>query len=612
MPFALVLFLAFVPGAQDPTVIRIGNTRIGFQEFEERLNDIPLPNESLYSPVAVKEDLASTLVAETILASEAKKDNLDTLSAVRAMSAEYFREALYEQWMNEQVMDSIKVTPSEIQTGYNRFKQTRYIDYWALPSLKEALAVRQEIVEGIRKNTDGKLKKLEYGEAFENIEDTVYTMSVGQVSNPMKIGDQYYVFKLIKTEENPKYAKHDVGFYRPTIIERIRSKESTYRLMDAMKGLMSDKGYDIELESYKYLLRQLIPVVFDKDLPNADKGQAIQESLLETKLKSGKTNDKPLVVFKDGKVWTVNDVWRKLAVSPYPLNYPDAKALQAGVLQVIDRLVILDSVVKDAVARGYSDSHYVRYQTEMWSNSLLARAQLNKFRDSLPIKESVVRAFYDSTKKHHLQPERRRIIPLVVKSKALAERLYREIRKGADIVALARKYSVNKLGLDNKVQGVFITKNEWGNAGKAAFELRPGQVSAPHKIQDSTAATSYVIVKLLEVKKASPYPYKMIHRQLFLAYQNWLLHRYVNKFLLKAVKEYKISINQSVLASVPYAGGDMVVLKTHFPLRTGAPGIQFFDSPVRGDVILRPQMHELNSPTLAEYYRYAQTNWFHE
>ncbi len=498
------------------------------------------------------------------------------------------------------------VTPAEIQTGYDRLKQLRWVNYWILPSLDKALELREKLSAGLKCEQGRSLKKLAYGEALENVENAVYGMKVGQLSEPIKIDSQYYIFKLLKSQQDPKYANHDVGYYRQIIVQRIQDKESTYRLSAILRDLMARKGYDVEPAAYKYVLSQLSPVVFDRNLAKEDRGQSIQQELLKTTLTPGEMNERPLVVFKDGRAWTVQDVWAKLAVCPYPLNYSVPKDLDEGLLQVIDKLVLFDSITKDAVDKGYSDSHYVRYQTEMWSNSLLEQALLGKLRQSLPISEDEVRAFYDSTKDHHLQPERRKIISLIVPDKKLAEKLYRDLQKGADILALAKKYSKNKLGLYAKNPGVFITRNEWGNIGKTAFKMELGDVSSPQKVEDS-AKSDYGIVKLVEIKTPSPYPYSEIHHQLYAAYRDAALQKYVANFLLGAVNSYNVKVDRSLLASVPYAGGSMVVMKTHFPIRLGAPPVQFFNPP---SGLLPPGWKGLNSPMLAEWYSYAQTAWF--
>ncbi|MCL5028192.1 MAG: peptidylprolyl isomerase [Bacteroidetes bacterium] len=549
------------------------NYIIGFREFEDRLNDLPLPNESGYPLDELKENMACTLIAETILANEAKKEKLDNLPQVKLMAEEYHKEALYEQWMNSEVTDKIKVSEKEIQKGYNRLKEIRYVDYWTSPSLKEASKIRNSILKGLKPGIKHILKKLEYGEALENVEDSVYSLKIGQTTLPIKVDSLYYVFKLIKTETDKRYAKEDIGFYKSTILDRLKSKEKLYLVSSILNVLMKDKGYNLETGPYKFLLQQLQPIIFNNQLPEENRAEIIQQELVTKKVNSNNMFKKPMIVFKDGKVWTVKDVWNKLAVCPYPLNYDTPEELESGLQRVIKEIVLLESIAKDAQNKELSDSFYVKYQSQMWTNNLLAQALLDKYRKSISMNNQNLLAFYDSTKNNYIEPERRKIIPLVVHDKKLADRLFEKIDKGADILSLAKKYSLNKVGLDKKEPGIYITPYTWGEAGKSVFKLKPGQITRPKKVDDS----SYAIIKLIEVKSAAPYPFDQIRDQLYSTLQDQKLQKHVNKFLLKVIKNYRIMISWKELSKVQYFGGSMGVEKTHFPLRNAVPGFPLFN-----------------------------------
>jgi peptidyl-prolyl cis-trans isomerase C len=562
----------FVPNSDDETVIQINNYKIGYREFEDRLNDLPLPNESSYPLDELKENLACTLIAESVLAMEAQKENMDTLSQVKLFSDQFHKEALYEQWMNAEVKSKVQVKDDEVQRGYNRLQEIRHVDYWTSPTDKGANEIRSKVIKGKKTDIKPTLKQLEYGQALENVEDSVYSMKVGQISRPIKIDSLYYVFKLVKTEKDKRYTKEDVGFYRSTITERIRAKKELYAMSDKLNVLMQDKGYSLDTKAYKFLVNRLEPIIFNEQNPKENRAIIIQQEISGTSTNNEDMFSKPLIEFKGGKTWTVADVWQKLSVCPYPLNFDSPKELKYGLIDVLKEVVLLESIATDSDGKGYGNSYYVQYQSQMWNNNLLAGSLLSKFRESNPVDEKDLLAFYDTTKTQHMQPERRKIIPVVVKDKKLANNIYKQIQGGADILTLAKKYSVNKINLDAKEPGSYITSGSWGEAGKAVFKLTPGQITKPEKVDDTT----YAIIKLLEVKSTEPYSYNQIHDQLYGTYQDLKLQEYVDGFLLKVIKNYDIKINWKTLSQVQFFGGNMGVKKTHFPLRSAVPGFPFF------------------------------------
>jgi|GEM_PF-1511128 len=564
-----ILFLAFTLRSNKGTVIQVNKYKIGFEEFQDRLNDLPYSGEHGNSINEIKEDLACTIIAETILANEAQKQEINKLPQVKLMLDEFHKEALYEEWMKSEVTSKIKISPEEIQQGYNRLKEVRDVEYWAFPNLKDAGLIREEILKNIQHEIKPQQKRLEYGMAEENVEDTVYGLKVGQVSSPVKVDSLFYVFKLDGIEKDPRYAKEDVGYYSSIIMERIKAKKDLYLMSDKLNVLMKNKGYGIETVPYRLLLSKLDPIIFNSKLPKAGKADLIQQELYTKNLKRDESDNEPLIIFKDGRIWSVREAWERLAVSPYPLNFDSPKDLEYGLPEVIKKIILLDAIANDAEKKGFDKSYYVQYQTQMWTNNFLAQVLLKRFVDSHPASAKELFTYYNSTKNNYVIPERRKIIPIVVRDKNLADKIFSQIKAGGDFVALAKQYSINQLDLYKKDPGIYITPNSWGDAGKYVFKLKPGQVLSPAKVDEN----SYAVIKLVGVKNSEPASYDQVHDQVLSGFQDNELQNYVSKFLLKVVKNYKVKINREILGEVQYFGGSMDVKKTHFPLRNAVPGL---------------------------------------
>jgi parvulin-like peptidyl-prolyl isomerase len=475
--------------------------------------------------------------------------------------------------MNSEVREKVKISGDKIQKGYSRLKEIRYVDSWTFPNKKKANLFRKGILNNSKTKLKPTLKKLEYGEALENIEDLVYSMNVGQVSRPIKVDSLYYVFRLVKKEKDPKYAKEDVAFYKSTIMERLKSKEELYSVSGILNLLMKDKAYSLETGPYKFLLRQLDPIIFNNDQQEPKTANLIQQELGAKKIMPDDMFKQPMIIFKDSKVWTVSKVWEKLAICPYPLNYDTPEKLAYGLPHVIKQIVLLESIANNAQSKGYADSYYVQYQSQMWDNNLLALALIDKYRNSISLSEKDLLAYYDTTKNKYIEPERRKIIPIIVRDKKLADKLYDQIKSGQNILMLAKKYSLNKINLYNDDPGIYITRGSWGDAGSFAFTMKPEQISPPKKIDD----TSYAIIKVLEIKSANPYPFEQVKDEISSALQDQKLQQELNDFLSQKIKNYNVKIYWAELNNVPYYGGNMGVEKTHFPLRNAIPSFPFFN-----------------------------------
>ena len=566
-----LIFSSFVNVSDGVTVVRIGDRKIDLQEFQARLNYLPqtskLPEED------IKETLLCTLVAETILSFEARRGAHDTLEQVQLLLREYSNEALYEQWMDSEVRSRVNVTEKEVLSAYKRFRERRSVAYWIVPDLGRAAELQKHVAKGIAPSEQIEFKEIEYSESLESVEDAVYRLNDGAVSEPVLVDGSYYVFQLLKRSPHPEYSKYDLTFWKPSVEKKVRARKEMALLQTRLAALMKGKEYSVKRDVYDLLVRQLSSVIFDNESLRNESPELIQQQIGTKETGERGFFDQPLVTFNDGKSWSADEFWKKLSVCPYPLNYKSPETLRTGLLDVVRNIILLESVVEDGKKKRYSDSMYVRSQSQMWSGNLLAQALVTDFRKSISVDESELTRYYNSTKENHLNPEQRRVIPVIVKTKALAEELRKRINAGADIVSVAKQHSLNKLNLDQVNPGVYLNRDSWGEIGTVAFRLKVGELSEPIRNSDTT----YAIVKLLEVKPAAPYPFDEIRSGLYVVLQDRNLQQKLEALLLRVVKQYDIKIDRAALSKVEYLGGNTAVRKAHFPLRSAVPGFRLFD-----------------------------------
>jgi hypothetical protein len=405
------------------------------------------------------------------------------------------------------------------------------------------------------------------------VESAVFGLRAGEVSSPVPVDGSYYVFQLLKKLPHPEYSKNNFLFWKPSIEKKVRARKEVSLLDSRIVALMKGKEYSVRRENYDFLVRQLTSLIYDKETPRFQSAELIQQEIGAQELGLRGILGQPLVTFNDGGEWTVSDFWKKLSVCPYPLNYKNPEELNTGLLGVMRNIILFESIVQDGMKKRYDRFPETQSEKEMWGRNVLAYALMDEYRRSVSIREEDLVRYYDSTVNRHLQPERRRIIPIIVREKGFADRLRQQISDGTEIVSLARTHSINTLNLDGRNPGVIITRDDWGKIGEVAFELHAGEVSATFRNSDTT----FAIVKVLETIPSSPYPFDAIRSRLRLVMEERQVQQKVEEFLARVVKDFEITINRRALSKVEYLGGALAVRKSHFPLRSAVPGFPLFN-----------------------------------
>jgi foldase protein PrsA len=115
--------------------------------------------------------------------------------------------------------------------------------------------------------------------------------------------------------------------------------------------------------------------------------------------------------------------------------------------------------------------------------SLISEAIADRVTSGVKVAEPQLRAYYKKNLSRFTQPETREVRHILVKSKATADRLYRQLQDGADFATLAEKFSQDP---GSKAQGgkLTITRGQTVPEFDAtAFKLKTGELSKPVKTQ---------------------------------------------------------------------------------------------------------------------------------
>ena len=112
--------------------------------------------------------------------------------------------------------------------------------------------------------------------------------------------------------------------------------------------------------------------------------------------------------------------------------------------------------------------------------NLLSNGIYKKLTAGVSVKPADVRAYYDSNRTVYTTPQTRVVSHILVKNKALADKLYAQLKKDpAQFAALAKKYSTDPSSKTNGGQLTITRGQTVPEFDKVAFALRTGQLSKP-------------------------------------------------------------------------------------------------------------------------------------
>ena len=173
---------------------------------------------------------------------------------------------------------------------------------------------------------------------------------------------------------------------------------------------------------------------------------------------------------------------------------------------------------------------------------LLSEGIYNKVTTSVKVSDKDVQKYYNSHLKIYQQPESRDVRHILVSNRALANKLYNQIKGGADFAKLAKKYSKDPGSAAQGGKLTIVKGQTVGPFDQTAFLLSKGQVSRPIKSQYGW----HIIQALSDVKPAKTTPLKDVRTAIKSQLEGQRKRDAMTKWVNDTKKEYAKKIHYQV------------------------------------------------------------------
>ena len=469
----------------DRVVAQIGDEEITVDQLRKFIDGLSEDDKAEATRVEEAQNHLNTMINIQLLIMEAKAADLDKSPEFRARLERVQREKLSSIFQDRALEVEEEVEEGEVREYAERMGLTRAVRLADImvPSRENALAALRELNNGvpfgqvakkwsINKKTSAQGGDLGRYTTRENmitpLQDKLFSLALGEVSEPIKIGGNYSIFTVIAD------STIELSPQRRLAVQMGLKKEKKQR---ALSTLVADlkKKYHLELD------REGLALIVEKVRSGASFASKTERNIVLYRYDGGEITAQDLAdaghVLKGNALAQLSD--------------------SSQVIAFADRHIVPNAMLIEAALRaGIGEEAETVEWLENQANQLLISAlRARLLRAKVTIAENELRQFYKTHAERYMHPEQIEVQEILVETEAEALRLMAQIQKGARLGDLAKKYSIRSLE-NRDEEGRFhfhlFEKAFLGGFVEVAEKAEIGALTGPAKVNEG-----YSIFKVL-------------------------------------------------------------------------------------------------------------------
>ena len=469
----------------DRVVAQIGDAEITVDLLQEFIDGLPEDAKVETTRVEEARNHLNTMINIQLLIMEAKAADLDKSPEFRARLERVQREKLISIFQDRALEVEEEVEEGEVREYAERMGLTRAVRLADImvPSRENALAALQELKNGvpfgqvaqkwsINKKTSaqgGDLGRYTTREHMVTpLQDKLFSLALGEVSEPIKIGGNYSIFTVIAD------STIELSPQRRLAIQMGLKKEKKQRALSTLVAELKEKHH-LELN------REGLALIVEKVRGGASFASETERNIVLYRYDGGEITAQDLAnaghVLKGNALAQLSD--------------------SSQVIAFAERHVVPNAMLVEAALRAGIDeeAETVEWRGNQANQLLISALRARLLRAKVTIAENELRQFYKAHAERYMHPEQIEVQEVLVGTEAEALRLMEQIQKGARLGDLAKKYSIRSLE-NRDAEGRFhfhlFEKAFLGGFVEVAEKAEIGALTGPAKVDGG-----YSIFKVL-------------------------------------------------------------------------------------------------------------------
>ncbi len=356
---------------------KVGDRDITVEEFLGRLRYAlaSAEMEKLAAP-EVRRQYLDALIDEKLAALAARSRGLDSVANLTPVLEEVRDQAMLRELYLARVRDRATVSEAELRQALERVRTELSVGFFRAASEEEARWVRQKLLEGksfaeIATERYGRSyeeeqfhRTLRWGETDPALEEVAYSLSVGEVSAPVRVNGGFYVLKLLARRDS---GVQDTPDLRQRIERRLRHRKEAQLARQFLREVLDRNPVDVNGEVLTELTRALTRELAGESFPTE-----ITPDLLDSLASRLACADSVLFRLADTS-WTIRRTLQRLARRGHELRIDSLGAVGAELTRAVLQLAQDQALLREAHRLQLEDHPRVKRDVAVWEDHLLAQ-----------------------------------------------------------------------------------------------------------------------------------------------------------------------------------------------------------------------------------------------
>jgi len=223
------------------------------------------------------------------------------------------------------------------------------------------------------------------------MEKIVFQLALNEISPPLKIGQYYFIVKLLKEKLDLFTSETDFSNNYKRLAKILRKRKQREYFDTFIKSSFDKPPYRLNQALFKQTVQYIEDRVefnrpSSKQIQNLSNGRIYQEAIQNL----GDFQHTPVVNFENGYQWTIQMLLNRLQVGPYPVEFSSPGKFRMSMIAATKMSLDDQVLVELAKAHGLEESLVVSLQTTMWKDHLVYKSMLNDLLTKQDLSNSLV------------------------------------------------------------------------------------------------------------------------------------------------------------------------------------------------------------------------------